>query len=108
MDRTDEPVPPILILVIGHLSESVEISEPYIPVELSLEPSFTYSRTPPLYIPLLAPLPVRIPPPCPQVLDPVDRAIDMIVNDLGFATEDAKWVLKITDTGKGIDANAAV
>ncbi|KAI2689294.1 hypothetical protein DTO012A9_2383 [Penicillium roqueforti] len=108
LDGTDEPVPPVPTLVIGHSSESVEISEPHTPVESSPEPSFACSRTPPPHIPLPAPLPVRIPPPRPQVLDPVDRAIDMIVNDLGFATEDAKWALKITDTGEGIDADAAV
>lgn len=32
----------------------------------------------------------------------------MMVNELGFASEDAKWALKITDTGEGIDADAAV
>jgi hypothetical protein len=41
-------------------------------------------------------------------LDPVDRAIDMMVNELGFSPQDAKWALKITDTGEGIDATAAV
>jgi hypothetical protein len=41
-------------------------------------------------------------------MDPVDRAINMIVNELGFAQEDAKWALKITDTGEGIDVPAAV
>lgn len=51
----------------------------------------------------MMPLPLR-----PQVLDPVDRAIDMMVNELGFSTQDAKWALKITDTGEGIDATAAV
>jgi hypothetical protein len=55
----------------------------------------------PVTVPRLAPL-------RPQVLDPVDLAIHMMVNDLGFATEDAKWALKITDTGEGIDAAAAV
>ncbi|KAI9934026.1 hypothetical protein ASPWEDRAFT_24331 [Aspergillus wentii DTO 134E9] len=44
----------------------------------------------------------------PQVLDPVDRAIDMMVHELGFQEKDAKWALKITDTGEGIDVNAAV
>ena len=32
----------------------------------------------------------------------------MMVNELGFNTQDAKWALKITDTGEGIDASAAV
>jgi hypothetical protein len=31
-----------------------------------------------------------------------------MVHELGFKEEDAKWALKITDTGEGIDANAAV
>ncbi|GFF77935.1 hypothetical protein IFM60648_05085 [Aspergillus lentulus] len=44
----------------------------------------------------------------PQVLDPVDQAIHVMVHELGFKEEDAKWALKITDTGEGIDANAAV
>lgn len=51
----------------------------------------------------MVPLPLRT-----QVLDPVDRAIDMMVNELGFSTQDAKWALKITDTGEGIDTTAAV
>ncbi|EYE96728.1 uncharacterized protein EURHEDRAFT_376019 [Aspergillus ruber CBS 135680] len=42
------------------------------------------------------------------VLDPVDRAIDMMVRELGFNEKDAKWALKTTDTGEGIDTNAAV
>ncbi|RHZ73356.1 hypothetical protein CDV55_108363 [Aspergillus turcosus] len=44
----------------------------------------------------------------PQVLDPVDQAIHTMVHELGFKEEDAKWALKITDNGEGIDANAAV
>ncbi|KAI9375850.1 hypothetical protein BJX61DRAFT_539438 [Aspergillus egyptiacus] len=48
------------------------------------------------------------PPPTPQVRDPADQAIDMMVHDLGFSEEDAKWALKITDTGEGINPNAAV
>lgn len=31
-----------------------------------------------------------------------------MVHELGFKEEDVKWALKITDTGEGIDANAAV
>ncbi|KAJ5566799.1 hypothetical protein N7535_006105 [Penicillium sp. DV-2018c] len=63
----------------------------------------------PLSVSAPAAVPVPIPGPLrPQVLDPVDKAIDMIVNELGFAAEDAKWALKITDTGEGIDARAAV
>jgi hypothetical protein len=41
-------------------------------------------------------------------LDPVDRAIHKIVHDLGFSEHDAKWALKITDTGDMIDTNAAI
>ncbi|KAH8431392.1 uncharacterized protein LDX57_009055 [Aspergillus melleus] len=44
----------------------------------------------------------------PQVHDPVDKAIAMMVGDLGYHEEDAKWALKVTDTGEGIDVNAAV
>lgn len=56
------------------------------------------------------PAPAAFVPPAPvtHILDPVDRAIDMIVNGLGFAAEDAKWALKITDTGEGINVTAAV
>ncbi|PYH94269.1 hypothetical protein BO71DRAFT_353711 [Aspergillus ellipticus CBS 707.79] len=43
-----------------------------------------------------------------QVRDPVDQAIETMVRDLGFAEEDAKWALKVTDNGEGIDLNAAV
>lgn len=44
----------------------------------------------------------------PQVRDPVDQALELLVGQLGFAEEDAKWALKITDTGEGINADAAV
>lgn len=47
-------------------------------------------------------------PPPPQVLDPADRAIRTIVQELGFEEGDAKWALKITDTGEGIDVDSAV
>lgn len=32
----------------------------------------------------------------------------MMVQELGFDEGDAKWALKITDTGEGIDIDAAV
>lgn len=48
----------------------------------------------------------RAPPP--QVQDPADRAIRMIVQGLGFDEADAKWALKITDTGEGVDVDSAV
>lgn len=44
----------------------------------------------------------------PQVRDPVDQAIDMMVRELGFQEQDAKWALKVTDSGEGINVNAAV
>jgi hypothetical protein len=44
----------------------------------------------------------------PQVRDPVDQAIDLMVRELGFKEDDVKWALKVTDTGEGINANAAV
>ncbi|GKZ82788.1 hypothetical protein AnigIFM56816_007609 [Aspergillus niger] len=44
----------------------------------------------------------------PQVRDPVDHAIDIMVRELGFGEEDAKWALKITDSGEGINVNAAI
>jgi hypothetical protein len=31
-----------------------------------------------------------------------------MVNEMGFNAEDAKWALKITDTGEGIDVSAAI
>lgn len=43
-----------------------------------------------------------------QVLDPVDKAIHTLVHELGFTEEDAKWALKITDSGDSINADAAV
>ena len=46
--------------------------------------------------------------PDPQVPDPVDRTIRMMVQDMGFTEADAKWALKFTDTGEGIDVDAAV
>ncbi|QKX57140.1 uncharacterized protein TRUGW13939_04248 [Talaromyces rugulosus] len=41
-------------------------------------------------------------------IDPVDKAIAMMVNDLGFSEHDAKWALKITDTGDMLDIEAAI
>jgi outer membrane biosynthesis protein TonB len=43
-----------------------------------------------------------------QVIDPVDKALRRMVDELGFTEHDAKWALKITDTGDMIDAHAAV
>ncbi|PLN83553.1 hypothetical protein BDW42DRAFT_64304 [Aspergillus taichungensis] len=44
----------------------------------------------------------------PQVRDPVDHAIEVMVRDYGFQEQDAKWALKVTDGGDGINANAAI
>lgn len=44
----------------------------------------------------------------PQVRDPVDQAIEVMVRDYGFQEQDAKWALKVTDGGDGINANAAI
>ncbi|KAJ5109914.1 hypothetical protein N7532_002559 [Penicillium argentinense] len=68
------------------------------------------ARSPPVQHPALMPAPAN--PPTvyslpPQVQDPVDRAINRMVNELGFNEEDVKWALKITDTGEGIDVEAA-
>ncbi|KAJ5094646.1 hypothetical protein N7456_010507 [Penicillium angulare] len=57
-------------------------------------------RTPPMTAFVPAPLQ-------PQVQDPVDRAILRMVNELGFNEDDVKWALKITDTGEGINVQAA-
>ncbi|PWY72313.1 hypothetical protein BO70DRAFT_320553 [Aspergillus heteromorphus CBS 117.55] len=51
---------------------------------------------------------IRAPQQQQQVRDPVDQAIETMVRDLGFAEEDAKWALKVTDNGEGIDLNAAI
>ncbi|KAF7174963.1 hypothetical protein CNMCM7691_005431 [Aspergillus felis] len=82
------------------------------PVASSASPTPRYCSPAPVQYSQLLPPP---PPPTanpvfyrPQVLDPVDQAIHVMVHELGFKEEDAKWALKITDTGEGIDANAAV
>lgn len=43
-----------------------------------------------------------------QFIDPTDKAIHRIVHGLGFSEHDAKWALKMTDSGDAIDADAAV
>lgn len=99
--RDHRPIPSVPALVLDRSSTSTAGTAPSTPTYPS-DPAtaFASSYTPP---PAMAPLPLR-----PQVLDPVDRAIDMMVNELGFSPQDAKWALKITDTGEGIDATAAV
>jgi hypothetical protein len=120
LDRTIDqpPIPTVPALVCDRSSTSTSGTAPKIPTHTSDSSGFALSsQTPPVPAPMPAPPLVTAPAPAralttapirPQVLDPVDRAIDMMVNELGFATEDAKWALKITDTGEGIDADAAV
>lgn len=43
-----------------------------------------------------------------RLIDPVDKAIHRMVHELGFSERDAKWALKITDTGDMLDITAAV
>ncbi|KAJ5471202.1 hypothetical protein N7530_008559 [Penicillium desertorum] len=92
--RGHRPIQSVPALVLDRCSTSTVGTAPRTPTHL-FDPAtaFASSHAPPLR---------------PQVLDPVDRAIDMMVNELGFSPQDAKWALKITDTGEGIDATAAV
>ncbi|KAJ5173735.1 uncharacterized protein N7500_001666 [Penicillium coprophilum] len=100
--RDHRPIPSVPALILDRSSTSTSGTAPQTPTHPSDSVNvLTPSHTPPP--PAMVPLPLR-----PQVLDPVDRAIDMMVNELGFTTQDAKWALKITDTGEGIDAHAAV
>jgi hypothetical protein len=100
--RDHRPIPSVPALVLDRSSTSTSGSAPHTPTHpLDSVNAPAPSHTPPP--PAMVPRPLR-----PQVLDPVDRAIDMMVNELGFNPQDAKWALKITDTGEGIDAPAAV
>lgn len=72
--------------------------QPRVPTAGTLSTQVPQARAPRAAVSLLQP----------QVLDPTDQAMDMIVNELGFNADDAKWALKITDTGEGINVNAAV
>lgn len=59
--------------------------------------------------PTSAPAPApAVSPVSPQFIDPVDKAMKLMVDELGFSEYDAKWALKMTDTGDSIDADAAV
>ncbi|KAJ5201212.1 hypothetical protein N7449_006015 [Penicillium cf. viridicatum] len=99
--RDHRSIPSVPALVLDRSSTSTAGTAPQTPTH-PFDPAsvFASSHIPPTAI---MPLPLG-----PQVLDPVDRAIDMMVNELRFSTQDAKWALKITDTGEGIDATAAV
>lgn len=112
-DRDAPPVPPVPALVVDRFSNTSHATSSTPGPQTPNTQTPPQIQTPPMQSPRsircptptasLAPAPLR-----PQVMDPVDRAINMIVNELGFAQEDAKWALKITDTGEGIDVPAAV
>ncbi|KAL9107347.1 MAG: hypothetical protein Q9227_007712 [Pyrenula ochraceoflavens] len=51
---------------------------------------------------------VPAPPPGPQVIDPVDRAMRRMVDELGFSRDDAKWALRVCETGERVDVDKAV
>lgn len=121
------PVPPLPSLMLDRASTSTtstiavprtpNYTPPPPPIQASdLDLPFPPpSRSPPnqqaslFQAPAPPPAPVSVPQPSlpPQVQDPVDRAINRMVNELGFEHEDVKWALKITDTGEGIDVEAA-
>lgn len=105
------PVPPVPALMFDRSSTSSGSTAPAPrtpnftpPPPHSPDHSYHIPHTPrsPSLHPSLAPAPLQ-----PQVLDPVDRAMHRLVGQLGFNEEDVKWALKITDTGEGIDGEAA-
>lgn len=110
--RDAPPVPPVPALVFDRSSTSSGGTAPRTPTPNHTPPPPSHSpdpsiqrpytpRSPSLH-PSMAPAPLQ-----PQVLDPVDRAMQRLVGQLGFNEEDVKWALKITDTGEGIDGEAA-
>lgn len=104
--RDAPPIPPVPSLTFNRLSSSTASIGPRTPSRtpprsLTPESNLPIPRSPSLQ-PSLAPPPLR-----PQVQDPVDRAIAHMVNESGFNLDDVKWALKITDTGEGIDVDAA-
>ncbi|KAJ5980154.1 hypothetical protein N7481_007452 [Penicillium waksmanii] len=130
-DPNAPPVPALPSLMLDRASTSTSstappprtptrsLSPPLPAFDLDV-PFHPQSRSPPMqHPPTLFPSPQQHPIPViptplfsqpslpPQVQDPVDRAIDHMVNDLGFDPDDVKWALKITDTGEGIDVEAA-
>lgn len=46
--------------------------------------------------------------PDPDVIDPVDRAVNLLVNKMGFSEANAKRALAMSDTGSGINIQEAV
>ncbi|KAJ5925415.1 hypothetical protein N7454_008054 [Penicillium verhagenii] len=100
------PVPPVPPLTFDRSSTSTGSRSPPPPGTPNYAPGTpqhapgtpTQSSNGPNY--MMAPLQ-------PQVQDPVDRAISRMVNELGFFEDDVKWALKITDTGEGINVQAA-
>ncbi|KAJ5166339.1 uncharacterized protein N7482_005120 [Penicillium canariense] len=100
------PLPPVPSLTFNRRSSSTASAGPRTPARtpprsLTPESILPIPRSPPFEAALLPP-PLR-----PQVQDPVDRALAHMVNELGFDPDDVKWALKITDTGEGIDVEAA-
>lgn len=51
---------------------------------------------------------VPAPPPGPQVVDPVDRAMQKMINEMGFTKEEASWALRVCETGERVDVERAV
>ncbi|KAL4905293.1 hypothetical protein BDW74DRAFT_153378 [Aspergillus multicolor] len=101
--QSEEPVPPL-----PTPASTTSIGPPYSPSAAVQPPQVPPINTHNIQIPYTNARPPRPPVHIPQIRDPADQAIEMMVYELGFAEEDAKWALKITDTGEGINPNAAV
>ncbi|KAL4927504.1 uncharacterized protein BDV17DRAFT_282581 [Aspergillus undulatus] len=103
--RPDQSAPPVPSLPSSFSSSSSQHSSSNRPTQPTNPPH-------PIQVPYSAPPPSRPRAPrgpvFPQIRDPADQAIDMMVRELGFNVDDAKWALKITDTGEGVNPNAAV
>ncbi|KAL4763584.1 uncharacterized protein BDW70DRAFT_7426 [Aspergillus foveolatus] len=99
--QAEEPVPP--------LPTPASTTATPLPPPAAVQPPKDHPiNTHNIQIPYTNACPPRPPVQAPQIRDPADQAIEMMVCELGFAEEDAKWALKITDTGEGINPNAAV
>ncbi|RDW83847.1 uncharacterized protein DSM5745_04173 [Aspergillus mulundensis] len=101
--QSQEPVPPL-----PTPASTSTTAPPSSPPAAVQPPQVPPINTHNLQIPYTNARPPRPPVQIPQVRDPADQAIEMMVRELGFVEEDAKWALKITDTGEGINPNAAV